>query len=162
MPRRFDEKKPLSLPKKLPIGLAFLLCVSLAAAQNKLGELLDAGAKAMSAEEFKREVVQRTVVGATPIGGNFEVMYTSNGFVQGTGSYRQSTSATAWQSAISGQWKIEDGRVCTSMEIGGAPATPPVYLPPRCQFWFKHDQQYFLSDSDSDRDARVLRRTLKP
>jgi len=36
-----------------------------------------------------------------------------------------------------------------------------VFLPPRCQFWFKYDQQYYISDSDSDRNVRVIRRTVK-
>jgi hypothetical protein len=36
-----------------------------------------------------------------------------------------------------------------------------VNLPLRCQVWFKNDGQYFLSDSDWDRSAKVLKRTLK-
>jgi len=42
-----------------------------------------------------------------------------------------------------------------------SPPVPGVTLPPRCQFWFKHDRQYFVSDSDSDRSVRVLRRAPK-
>lgn len=44
---------------------------------------------------------------------------------------------------------------------GGGGYANPVTLPARCQVWFKYADQYFLSDSDSDRSARVLRRTLK-
>jgi hypothetical protein len=33
-------------------------------------------------------------------------------------------------------------------------------LPQRCQFWFKLGETYYLAESDSDRHARVLRRTL--
>ena len=65
---------------------------------------------------------------------------------------------------ISGEWTIDDkGRVCTSMRVGGAmgAAMAVTMLPPRCQTWFKLADQYYLSDSDSDRQARVLRRTLK-
>ncbi len=49
------------------------------------------------------------------------------------------------------------------MQIGGGPggAVSGVALPGRCQVWFKYGNQYFISDSDSDRSARVLRRTLK-
>jgi hypothetical protein len=36
-----------------------------------------------------------------------------------------------------------------------------VVFAPRCQVWFKHGEQYFLSDSDTDRRARVLLRTVK-
>jgi Ni/Co efflux regulator RcnB len=37
-----------------------------------------------------------------------------------------------------------------------------VNLPQRCQYWFKLGDAYFLADSDTDRRAKVLRRTLKP
>ena len=36
-----------------------------------------------------------------------------------------------------------------------------VVLPPRCQFSFKLGDKYFLSDSDTDRSAKVLSRTIK-
>jgi Ni/Co efflux regulator RcnB len=41
-------------------------------------------------------------------------------------------------------------------------ATPALTLPPRCQVWFKYGDDYFIADSDSDRQVRVYRRTLKP
>jgi hypothetical protein len=57
---------------------------------------------------------------------------------------------------IYGEWKVdESGNICSSMRIGS------VVLAPRCQVWFKHGEQYFLSDSDTDRRARVLLRTVK-
>jgi hypothetical protein len=34
-------------------------------------------------------------------------------------------------------------------------------IPQHCQFWFKLGDVYFISDSDSDRHAKVVRRTLK-
>jgi hypothetical protein len=146
----------------LPLGFALMLWVPLAAAQSNLGELLDAGAKKLSAEEFKQEVVQRVIVGLTPSGGSIEVMYASNGVIQGTGSY---TPVMIAQAPITGEWTTDDnGRICTSMRVtgGGVPGfTSGVSLPSRCQFWFKYAEQYFFSDSDSDRHARVLRRTVK-
>jgi hypothetical protein len=131
-------------------------------AQNNLGELLDAGAKKLSVEEFKEEVVQRVIVGPTATGARLEVMYTANGMVQGTGGMTSSQIALA---EVSGDWTMGDnGRICTSMRIGGAGGAggqSGVILPPRCQFWFKLAEQYFFSDSDTDRGARVFRRTLK-
>ena len=148
------------LPRLL-FGLALLLWAQFAMAQNNLGELLDAGATRLSPEAFKEEVVQRVIAGPTATGGSLEVMYTTNGMVQGTGSYTGLISLAS----ISGEWTIGDnGRICTSMRIGGAGGGGPtmgVILPPRCQFWFKYSGQYFISDSDSDRSARALRRTLK-
>jgi hypothetical protein len=152
----------MPLPTKLPLLFAFLLFAPIAVAQNNLGELLDAGAKMLSAAEFKEEVVQRVIVGPTPSGGKLEIMYATNGMIQGRGSHPLATGNT--QSTISGDWKIDDsGRICASMQIGGGPggAVSGVALPGRCQVWFKYGDQYFISDSDSDRGARVLLRTLK-
>ena len=144
----------MPLATKLLSALALLLWAPLAAAQNNLGALLDAGAKKLSAEEFRQEVVQRLIVGPTLSGGSLEVMYANNGVIQGRGTHPLFTGRPL--DPISGEWKIDGtGKICTSMRIGDTP------LPYRCQFWFKHDEQYFFSDSDSDRSARVLRRTVK-
>jgi hypothetical protein len=152
----------MPLPTKVPLGFALLLWAPLAMAQNNLGELLDAGATRLYPEVFKEEVVQRVIVGPTATGARLEVMYTTNGMVQGTGATAPSQIALA---PVSGEWTIGDnGRICTSMRIGGAGGggnLAGVILPPRCQFWFKYAEQYFFSDSDTDRGARVFRRTLK-
>jgi hypothetical protein len=144
---------------RLLFGIVLLLCAPLAMAQNNLGELLDAGATRLSPEAFKEEVVQRVIVGRTTIGGNIEVMYAQSGEIAGLGSYTADSPTRL--AAISGEWKLDDnGRVCTAMRISSAPGGGTL-LSPRCQFWFKHNGQYFISDYDSDRSARVLRRTLK-
>lgn len=136
------------------LGIALLAWAPLALSQSNLGELLDAGAQKLSVEQFKDEVVQRMLIGVTASGGNVELMYVSNGTIQGRGTHPLQTSAT--QATISGEWKTgDDGKICTSMRIGTAE------LPPRCQFWFKYGDQYYPSDSDSDRHARVLRRTVR-
>jgi hypothetical protein len=153
----------MPLPTNLPLGFALLLWARLAMAQNNLGELLDAGAKMLSADEFKQELVQRVIVGPTLAGGSLEVMYQTNGLIQGTGFHSKATIPQP--ATVSGEWTIDDnGRVCTSMRLtggGGGGFVSGIILPPRCQLWFKYAEQYFLSDSDSDRSARVLRRTVK-
>ena len=160
----FSREKSVLRPTKLSLGIALLLCAPLAVAQNNLGELLDAGAMRLSVDEFKEEVVQRIITGPTQTGGKLEVIYGTNGVVQGNGSYLAHQDST---SQISGQWTIDDtGRICTSMGIGGTGTAGPgtgsiVYLPPRCQIWFKYAGQFFLSDSDSDRSARLIRRMFK-
>lgn len=152
--RLFSPGTAMPLPGKLSLGIALLLWAPLALSQSTLGELLDAGAKKMSIEEFKDEVVQRTLVGLSASGGNLELMYVSNGTIQGLGAGPLYTMNTL--STIRGEWKTDDdGKICTSMRIGGTP------LPDRCQFWFKYAEAYFPSDSDSDRRARVLRRAVK-
>lgn len=138
---------------KLLVGLALLLCASLAVAQSNLGELLDAGARKLTVDEFKAELVQHLIVGQTPGGANFEIVYTNTGGIDGQGS-----APFAGVNVISGQWTTDDsGRICTSMAF--VRATRAALS--RCEFWFKYSEQYFLSVSDSDRQTRVLRRTIK-
>lgn len=156
--RHFCQWKAVRLPTMLPLAFALLLWAPFAVAQSNLGELLDAGGKKLSPEEFKQEVVQRVIVGHTASGDGFvEIMYATNGVVQGLGN--QPPFFLSPQ-PIRGEWTTDDnGRICTSMQIGSAYGN--VQLPRRCQFWFKYAEQYFFSDSDSDRHARVLARTVK-
>ena len=73
--------------------------------------------------------------------------------------------ATALDSAFATMASESADALVTCMRIGssagGAGNVGGVILPTRCQFWFKHGEQYFFSDSDSDRSARIFRRTLK-
>jgi hypothetical protein len=163
MTRRFHSEKAVPRPAKLLLGLALSLCAPFAIGQNNVGELLDAGAERLSPEQFKGEVVQRVIVGPTATGGQIEVMYAANGMVQGRGSSTGIMGAGGvLMSPINGEWTIGDnGRICTSMRIMGTAYTNVVILPPRCQFWFKYKEQYFFSDSDTDRSMGVLRRTVK-
>ena len=71
---------------RLPLGLALLLLAPLAAGQSNLGELLDTGAQKLSAEEFRRDIVQRPIVGPTPAGSTIELMYVANGSIVGMGN----------------------------------------------------------------------------
>ena len=154
----FHKEKAVPLPTKLLLGLALLLLVPFALAQNNLGELLDAGAKRLSAEEFRQEVTQHSLVGVIPSGGRMEVMYASSGVIQGSSGLYTGVpqSDFRYSGPIDGVWNIDDsGRTCTSMVIGRT------FLPLRCQFWFKYKGDYFIADSDSDRNARVFRRTVK-
>jgi hypothetical protein len=141
-----------------------LLFAPLAVAQDRLGELLDAGGKLMSREEIRQELIQRVIVGPTASGGNLEIIYAGNGLIEGRGSNPMFPQGTA--AFLVGDWKIDDSaKFCTNMRSSGSGANP---LSPtggvgisRCQFWFKYKEQYFLADSDTDRQARVLVRTVK-
>src|SRR5262245_11126575 len=79
------RKETLSQLAKL-FGVVLLLSAQIAVAQEKLGELLDAGAKVLSPDDFKQELVQRVLVGPTPSGTGIEIVYTSKGLVQGSAS----------------------------------------------------------------------------
>jgi len=143
----------MPLMSKLPFGTVLLLWATLAVGQNNLGEILNAGANRLSAEAFRQELVGRTLVG--PISGfkQLEVVYTADGRVLGIG-----TPSRTWlhPTEITGAWTTGDGdTICTIMYLG------TVTLAKRCQFWLKLGEEYFISDSDSDRSMRVLRRTVK-
>src|SRR5262245_52451735 len=105
--------------------LGTLLWAPLALAQATLGALLDAGAKPLSAAQFKDELVQRIIVGPTPTGGTMEVMYVQNGQIQGSGTQATVSSTVLPLQPIEGQWTIGDSdRICTTLRIsaGGASA----------------------------------------
>ena len=159
MLRSFNREKAVPLPKKLLLGLALWLWVPFAVAQNNLGELLDAGARKLSVEEFKQELVQRTLVATSPAGTRMELMYANSGVIQGrsdAGAGPANVPTMPFVAPIDGVWNIDaSGRICTSMLIGRN------MLPLRCQFWFKYKEDYFAADSDSDRYVKVLRRSVK-
>jgi hypothetical protein len=158
MSRLFHKEKAVPLPTKLLLGLALLLLVPFAVAQVNLGELLDVGARKLSPEEFRQEVVQHTLVGPTPSGTHVELIYASSGMIQGRSSEVAAIGGGGGPvlAAIDGVWNIDDSsRTCASMVVGRS------MLPFRCQYWFKYKDDYFVADSDSDRRARVFRRTVK-
>src|SRR5260370_36364546 len=105
MPRIFCQEKAVSKSAVLPLAFALLSWAELAMAQNNVGELLDAGAKKLSVEEFKEEVVQRVIVGPTASGGNLEVMYAHTGVIQGLGSYQ---GFAPMRASIDGEWTTDD------------------------------------------------------
>jgi hypothetical protein len=136
--------------------IAVLVCVSpCAIGQSTLGPLLDAGARKLTVEEFKTELVQRSLVGPTGIGVELEVMYTSGGRITGVSDNPNNRFGPG---SVDGEWRIDpEGRVCSTMRMIRTSHT----LAPRCQFWFKLGDTYYVSDSDSDRYAKVLARKLK-
>jgi hypothetical protein len=150
----------LRLSTSLSLGLAMLLYGPLAAAQSTLGELLDAGARKLSAAEFKAELVQRLIVGPTAQGGSLEIMYAASGKVAGTASPKSKSNQYA---SVNGTWTVgEQDTICTSMRIGGTVGNSGgTNLPNRCGFWFELRGQYFLADSDWDRSSAALKRTFK-
>jgi len=140
---------------KLWSGPALLLWATLAAGQTSVGELRDAGARRLSVEEFERDLVGRKIAGPLSAVTEVELVYMANGRIIGSGQGRGATT-TIVRGSVEGSWTAGDSEsVCSSMNIG------TTVLSKRCQFWFKLGDEYFISDSDSDRSARVLSRTVK-
>lgn len=139
------------------VAVALLVGSVPAAAQTRLGELLDRGAKRLSADEFRQEVVQRPLTGPLVGGVNANFVYGNGGWIQGRGGGPAGFGAE-WDVSIRGTWKIaDDSRVCTAIVLDGA--TIRANYPPRCQFWFRLDDRLFIADS-LDRAAPVLRRSI--
>ena len=160
--RSFLQEIAMSQSVKLAGGIVLAICTSLASAQSTLGALLDAGATPLTADMFRQEVVRRVIVGPTAAGGSLEVVYTENGTVEGTGTHPNLTMLYGQNSPIDGQWTIDDqNRICTAMVIKAQAGNTIANLPRRCQFWFKSGDLYYISDSDSDRSAKVLKRMVK-
>jgi hypothetical protein len=153
--------KTVMRPKKAALGIALSLLAALAFGQSNLGQVLDAGGKKLSVEDFKEQLVQRMLVGPSPTGVPLEMIYTTQGSVVGSGASPSGILMTRF----GGQWRSDaEGKVCASMTVAGVPGggTPgSVILPERCQSWYKLGDQYFVSDSDIDRSARVLLRRVK-
>ena len=95
----------------------------------------------------------RTVGGTTAAGYDVSLFYHESGRVIGVGQATPRGGATGGGASftIEGSWTSDGSdRICTRI----------AKLPPQCQFWFKRGDDYFLADSDWDRDIRVTRRTL--
>ena len=125
--------------------------------QSTLGAALDAGARKLTVEEFKAELTQRLLVGPTGTYISVEVMYTSAGTITGNGTPYLIKGPGP---TLNGEWHADnEGRICSIMQIEASRGAHR--LAPRCQYWFKLGGTYYLSDSDSDRYAKVLPRKLK-
>jgi len=134
-----------------------------------LGQLLNAGGKLLGPQEFKEEVVQRMLVGTLPSGATVEIMYASSGALAGsllfggqgnTSGYDFGRRGAPQNWPVSGNWRVDDSeRICTSLRITGAQGS--TIIPARCEFWFKVLNTYYVSESDEDRSAKIIARSLK-
>jgi hypothetical protein len=148
---------------RVAIASSITLFASTVFAQTTLGEVLDAGASLLNVADFQREIVQRVIVGQTAAGAQLEIMYAATGVVVGRGTPPQNVNFIGINPTVSGEWTVgTEGRICTALRFQAAYVSQaPPASPPRCQYWFKLRDAYFISDYDSDRSAKVLSRTLK-
>ena len=145
----------MALPIKFAIALACALASAAAVAQMRLGEALDAGARQLSGEEFRHDVVRRPLSGPLAPGVNAEFVYGPGGMIEGRGGGPAGYGAE-WDVRVRGTWRLaDDGRVCTAVVLDGA--TIRANFPARCQLWFRLGDRFFVADS-GDRAARVFPR----
>jgi hypothetical protein len=139
------------------IGCVILmgLCSTAALAQNTLGELLDAGGKKLSKDEVKSALSGAHVSGLSTIGGTVDYDFKADGSYSGSG---QGSRGLLW--GLVGTWTVEDsGQLCTEYRLAGRSGAggKETY----CHFYFIVSDQHYLSESESDRNARILKRTVK-
>ena len=120
-------------------------------AQNSLGELLDAGWKKLTKEQVVATLSGATVTGATRGGGQREYSYKADGTVSGF-----LESAKGKGTAVVGTWTVDDGgKLCSELRVRGT-------VDQTCAFLFSiGSDQFYASDSDSDRSSTILKRTVK-
>ena len=142
------------------VGLALAGGLGLAAAavgaQTRVGELLDAGGVRISAEQFRRNVVQNVVAGPLDAGITAEIVFTGRGTLEGSGSTGRSSAESM---EVRGRWSFgQDDTVCVAIVLDGP--TIRANYPSRCQAWYRLGDRYYAADS-LDRSARLLARTVK-
>lgn len=121
-----------------------------AVAQNTLGELLDAGGKPLTKADVTAAVSGRTISGALRAGGEFRNDYRADGSVAGAG-----TTSEGRPYSLSGKWSVDDsGKLCADLRTARGNTTSA------CFFLFKNGDEYFVSDSASNRNALVNKRAI--
>jgi hypothetical protein len=122
-----------------------------ALAQDTLGELLDSGGRKLSKEEVTATIGGSSFGGPTKGGGQIVASYKADGSLAGVVRNPQGGGS----GNLSGTWTVDDtGKLCASFSVGGRRTTD-------CAFVFKGTIDYYVCESDSDKAAPVLKRTLK-
>jgi hypothetical protein len=140
---------------KLLLSVGGLVCVStftLAQAQSTVGELLDAGGKALTKDEIDSTVRGGSVAGPTAAGGEGEVEFNTNG------------SASGWvtnqgrRGSILGTWIVEDsGKICWDVAIKYYESTQVK----DCFIFYRLGGKLFVGGGGGGRSGRLLPRTVK-
>ena len=139
------------------IGLAVLLAIlsgfiaGSAQAQNSLGEAIDAGAKIVSKEDLMALLPGASASGMTGSGVSYRFDYQADASL--SGSFRWTDGRTY---GLTGKWSVNDkGQLCADYV-----SHPGNQRSTSCYFHFKLRDQYFLTESDSDRSVRLIKRDI--
>ncbi|MEP6998077.1 MAG: hypothetical protein ABI900_10520 [Betaproteobacteria bacterium] len=151
--RRSIPLRALRIVTALVLGIS---CSGVAFAQEKLGELLDAGGKKLSKDELVATMSGANVSYSTPTGGKASLDFKADGSVSGSisGGGTRNYPGTTY-----GTWVVDDaGRLCQERKtrIGDYSAVDKP-----CGFVFLSAGQYYFSGSDSDRNSRLAQRVIK-
>ena len=125
-----------------------------ALAQSTLGELFDSGGKKLSKEDVVAALSGATISETTTNRATFHIKYYADGTYSG--------NRPAYMGAIEygargvfGTWTVdESGNVCSTTKQWGSNNV-------NCRYFYRIGGQYYISNSDSDRSAKVYPRTLE-
>jgi len=138
-------------------GIVMSVVMSTSAlAQSTLGELLDAGGKRMAAADVASALSGASVDGPTKPGGMLRADFKADGSFSGTVQGPSGGKPTG----IVGTWAVDaNGKLCTEFTLT-ATATG-MRKDSSCGYYFKNGDQYYVTESGTDRSALLLKRTIK-
>jgi hypothetical protein len=138
--------------RMLMTGVIFAALSSSAQAQNTLGELLDMGGKKLAKEDVTAAIVGSRVGGPTKFGGRTEIGIKADGSLSG---YLRTPDGR--DAGLIGTWTVDDsGRMCSDSTA----KFQTIQKIKGCMFFYSVSDRYYISESDSDRNARLLVRTI--
>ena len=130
------------------------LASNVAIAQSTVGEVLDAGGKALTKVELIALLPGATVSGPTAGGGQMYRTIKADGTMAGNVQNLNGKNA-----AQEGEWKIEDdGQLCVSTSTRFRETTN---ASKSCGYYYKLGDKYFAAVEGGERGTRVLERSIK-
>jgi hypothetical protein len=149
-----DLERTMTFRSLIAIFVFVGLTSASALAQTNLGELLDMGGKKLSKQEAVDSLSGATASGETRDGAVFQTDYKADGTYAGSFVSPQNKR----NGSTFGKWTVDDsGKVC----IDGEVRIYQVYAQKSCVFYFKGGDQYYASESDSNRAAPISKRAIK-
>ncbi len=138
---------------KLMILVTTMWSATSALAQSSVGELLDGGATKLNRDELNALLPGATLTGLNYAGGEITSKYRQDGTLAGRAAIT-SGPMIGRTTGIVGTWAVaDDGKLCTDLSTQfGSRQT--------CWYLFKLGDRHFLAESDSDRAASILQRTI--
>jgi len=138
---------------KLLLGIVGVSMFNLAQAQSTVGELVDAGGKALTKDEINSTVRGGSVAGPTAAGGEGEVEFNNNGSMSGW-----VTNQTGRRGSVFGTWTVDDnGKICRDVAIKYYESTQVK----DCFIFYRLGDKLFVGGGGGDRSGRLLPRTVK-
>jgi hypothetical protein len=143
--------------RQMLFGVACCWMLSdLTSAQSNVGELLDAGGKALSKDEVLAALKGATATGALYGGGETQIEWKDNGALSG-----YVVNATGRRGSIFGTWAVdESGKICRDYQAKFYETTQVK----DCFVVYRLGDQYYFPGPPAPGDGRatvVLKRTFK-